>query len=365
MITIENLVLHYGRHRAVKGLDLTVKEGEALVLLGQSGCGKTSTMRCVAGLEVPTSGRISLGERVVFDGASGVNVPPNKRNVGMVFQSYAVWPHRTVFENVSFPLRMKGESREEIERSVRKALDTVGLSEFTERGASKLSGGQMQRVALARSLAMRPSVLLLDEPLSNLDARLRERLRVELREIQQNFGLTWIYVTHDQQEALSLADRVAVMEGGRIVQLDEPQALYERPNSLSVARFLGINNSFEGRFDGNAGGARRILLGGGEIALDLADIGENIARPVACVRSENILVGAQPDSKMACRWQGRVNVVNFQGASIQYQIQVAAGIVLDVVRPSSERPRLRMGDTVEVSIAPEDVLIFENEDAAS
>lgn len=362
MIRIENLTLKYGKQIAVENLDLTVQEGEALVLLGQSGCGKTSTMRCVAGLEVPSEGHISLGDRVVFDSASKINVPPHKRNVGMVFQSYAVWPHRTVFENVSFPLRMKGESREAIDRDVRQALDTVGLSAFTERGASQLSGGQMQRVALARSLAMRPSVLLLDEPLSNLDARLRERLRVELREIQLNYGLTWIYVTHDQQEALSLADRVAVMSGGLIVQLDAPQTLYERPNSLSVARFLGINNSFPARFVGGPGGARGLELSGGQLALERVEVAQGITRPVVCVRSENVLINAPSDHDLACRWQGKVSVVNFQGATIQYQIRVAPDVTLDVVRPSSETPRLRIGDTAEISVAPKNVLVFQDED---
>ncbi len=363
MIKIEDLTLFYGSHCAVSSLDLTVGEGEALVLLGQSGCGKTSTMRCVAGLETPTSGRISLGNRVVFDGAAGVVVPPNKRNVGMVFQSYAVWPHRTVSENVSFPLRMKGAARDEIAKGVREALETVGLSMFADRGASKLSGGQMQRVALARSLAMRPSVLLLDEPLSNLDARLRERLRVELRAIQQKFGLTWIYVTHDQQEALALADRVAVMEGGRIVQLEKPETLYERPRTLSVARFLGINNTFEGRFEGSSGPLRRCVLGSGTFSLATPSAYDGISKPVVCIRSENILIGSEPDHPTALRWPGRVSVVNFQGASIQYQIEVSPDIVLDVVRPSSEQPRLRAGECVEVAVAPEHVLFFQNEDA--
>lgn len=362
MISIEDLTLYYGRHAAVRSLDLTVGEGEAIVLLGQSGCGKTSTMRCVAGLEIPTSGRIRLGDQVVFDGAAGVVVPPNKRNVGMVFQSYAVWPHRTVFENVSFPLRMKGASRADIDKGVHDALATVGLSAFAERGASQLSGGQMQRVALARSLAMRPSVLLLDEPLSNLDARLRERLRVELREIQQKYGLTWIYVTHDQQEALALADRVAVMEGGRIVQLDDPETLYETPRTLSVARFLGVNNSFEGVFDNDG---RSIVIGDGKLTVALSAAAEGIRKPVVCIRSENILVGSDAARPAACRWQGKVSVVNFQGAAIQYQIQVAPDVVLDVVRPSYEQPRLKTGESVEVAVAPEHVLVFENEGPAS
>ena len=210
-ITLEHLSLKYGANTVVKDLDLQIADGESLVLLGQSGCGKTSTMRCIAGLEQPSGGRITIGDTVVHDSERRVTVAPYKRNVGMVFQSYAVWPHRTVFENVGFSLKMKKVPKEEAARRVRKALAIVGLADFETRGASQLSGGQMQRVALARSLVMQPSVLLLDEPLSNLDARLRERLRIELREIQLEQNLTTVYVTHDQIEAFALADRIALM----------------------------------------------------------------------------------------------------------------------------------------------------------
>ena len=228
-ITLENLSLQYSGNTVVKELDLEIADGESLVLLGQSGCGKTSTMRCIAGLEQPSGGRITIGDTVVHDSERRVSVAPYKRNVGMVFQSYAVWPHRTVFENVGFSLKMKKVPKEEATKRVRKALAVVGLSDFETRGASQLSGGQMQRVALARSLVMQPSVLLLDEPLSNLDARLRERLRIELREIQLDLNLTTVYVTHDQIEAFALADRIALMQDGRIVQIGTPQEIYAAP----------------------------------------------------------------------------------------------------------------------------------------
>ena len=243
-ITLENLSLQYSGNTVVKELDLEIADGESLVLLGQSGCGKTSTMRCIAGLEQPSGGRITIGDTVVHDSERRVSVAPYKRNVGMVFQSYAVWPHRTVFENVGFSLKMKKVPKEEATKRVRKALAVVGLSDFETRGASQLSGGQMQRVALARSLVMQPSVLLLDEPLSNLDARLRERLRIELREIQLDLNLTTVYVTHDQIEAFALADRIALMQGGRIVQIGTPQEIYAAPSTKSIADFLGVGNIF-------------------------------------------------------------------------------------------------------------------------
>ena len=243
-ITLEHLSLKYGGNTVVKDLDLQIADGESLVLLGQSGCGKTSTMRCIAGLEQPSGGRITIGDTVVHDSERRVTVAPYKRNVGMVFQSYAVWPHRTVFENVGFSLKMKKVPKEEATKRVRKALAVVGLVDFETRGASQLSGGQMQRVALARSLVMQPSVLLLDEPLSNLDARLRERLRIELREIQLDLNLTTVYVTHDQIEAFALADRIALMQGGRIVQIGTPQEIYAAPSTKSIADFLGVGNIF-------------------------------------------------------------------------------------------------------------------------
>lgn len=229
------------------GLDLHVADGETLVLLGKSGCGKTSTMRCVAGLETPTVGVIRIGGRVVLDASKRVDVPPHRRNVGMVFQSYAVWPHRTVVENVELSLVVKRAGRSKARARALEVLELVGLEDYASRPASLLSGGQMQRVALARSIAANPDVLLLDEPLSNLDAALRDELRVELRRIQLESGLTSVYVTHDQQEALALADRIAIMQDGRITQLDVPSAIYERPASASIARFLGAVNVFSVR----------------------------------------------------------------------------------------------------------------------
>src|SRR6478609_5729024 len=252
-ISIQNLQLKYGDFVAIENLNLDIGDGEALVLLGQSGCGKTSTMRCLAGLEEPSSGRIIIDDVVVFDSEKGINLPPNKRNVGMVFQSYAVWPHMTVAQNVAYSLKQKKLSKNEIDERVMEALTLVGLEPYADRGASLLSGGQMQRVALARSLVMRPSVLLLDEPLSNLDARLRDRLRIELRALQQKLNLTSVYVTHDQGEALALADRIALMQNGRLAQVGSPGEIYENPASASIADFLGVTNIFPVLRNGHPG----------------------------------------------------------------------------------------------------------------
>jgi len=220
-------------------VDLSVRDGEFLTLLGPSGCGKTTTLRIVAGLEKPDSGRVFFGGRDVTD------LEPSERNIGIVFQDYALFPHMTVFKNIAFGLEMRKLPREEVERRVQWALELVGLSGLENRYPEQLSGGQQQRVALARALVIEPEVLLLDEPLSSLDAKIRERLRSEIRRIQRELGITTIYVTHDQEEAMAVSDRIAVMNVGRIEGVGEPLELYYRPRTEFVARFLGISNILE------------------------------------------------------------------------------------------------------------------------
>jgi iron(III) transport system ATP-binding protein len=343
-VTIENLTLCYEGNTVVRDLDLEIADGESLVLLGQSGCGKTSTMRCVAGLETPSIGRIAIGDRVVHDSATGRAVPPHKRNVGMVFQSYAVWPHRSVFENVAFSLRMQKVGKVETRQRVLDTLDLVGLRELADRGASLLSGGQMQRVALARSLVMRPSVLLLDEPLSNLDARLRERLRMELRELQLRLGLTTVYVTHDQAEAFALADRIALMQKGRIVQVGTPEQIYKNPVCASVADFLGVGNIFS-------------CTPGQHGTMQLSDypgisvVGDNAAgaaEPViVCLRPEDLLVSGldepHPDGQS---WTGRVEVASYQGASIRYRVTIDDGPEVEAIATGHASRVLGIGERV-------------------
>ena len=235
--------------KAAQDVTFEVPQGKLFTLLGPSGCGKTTTLRSIAGLEKPVSGEIEVAGAPVYSSSRGVFVPPNKRNFGMVFQSYAIWPHMNVFENAAFPLRVgrKGLSKKELTDKVMGVLAAVGLDHLAEREATKLSGGQQQRLALARALVMEPQLLLLDEPLSNLDAKLRERMRFELKRIQNTLGLTTVYVTHDQGEALALSHEIAVMSDGRIVQIGSPRDIYERPRTKFVADFIGSTNFLDGQ----------------------------------------------------------------------------------------------------------------------
>jgi iron(III) transport system ATP-binding protein len=232
MITIRGLFKRYpGRditRNAVNGISFKVPDGQLFTLLGPSGCGKTTTLRMIAGLERPDAGEITIGDKHVYDAKQHIAVPANKRPIGMVFQSYAVWPHMTVFENVSFPLTVgkNKPAKDVVREKTERALELVGLTEYASRPATALSGGQQQRVALARALVREPEILLLDEPLSNLDAQLRERMREEIREVQQKLGITAVYVTHDQNEALAISDCIMLMEHGQIVELGEPQQIY-------------------------------------------------------------------------------------------------------------------------------------------
>ena len=232
---------------AINDVSFSVNAGEFFTLLGPSGCGKTTTLRCVAGLERPQAGKISLRSNIVFDSANRIYVVPNHRNIGMVFQSYAIWPHLNVFNNVAFPLRAGGRwDAKTIASKVAWALELVGLAGFSERPATQLSGGQQQRVALARALVKEPDLLLLDEPLSNLDAKLRERMRSELKRLQRELGITTVYVTHDQVESIHMSDRIAVMNRGRVLQIGKPYDVYERPTSQFVADFMGTTNLING-----------------------------------------------------------------------------------------------------------------------
>lgn len=260
-VSIRAVEKHYGQFRAVRGVNLEVEEGEFVVLLGPSGCGKTTTLRCVAGLEDVSGGSIVMGDRVVS--SAGFSIPPEKRDIGMVFQSYAIWPHMSVAENVAFGLKIKKMSSGVVEQKVKAALARVGLEKYADRGASQLSGGQQQRVALARAIALEPSVLLFDEPLSNLDAKLRERMRFELRQLLQGLGITSIYVTHDQQEAMVVADRIVLMNEGQIDQIGSPTDIYYRPRTMFGAEFVGLANKLRGTLV--AGGSHsRVRLPTGE-----------------------------------------------------------------------------------------------------
>jgi iron(III) transport system ATP-binding protein len=246
-VTVERVSKHFGGVRAVDGVSLAVADGRLLTLLGPSGCGKTTTLRMIAGLEPSDGGRIVIGERVVSDPAAGVFVAPERREIGMVFQSYAIWPHMSVFTNVAYPLEVRRRPAGEIRERVGAVLELMEMGHLADRPATALSGGQQQRVAIARSLVFQPRVLLMDEPLSNLDAKLREQMRIELRALQQRLGITTVYVTHDQEEAMVLSDEIAVMHEGRVLQAAAPETIYMRPANRVVAAFVGMPNLLDAK----------------------------------------------------------------------------------------------------------------------
>jgi iron(III) transport system ATP-binding protein len=255
-LSVSSLTKTYGLHGEIRALDdfsLDFPSEQCTVLLGPSGCGKTTVLRSIAGLITPNAGRITIGDETVFDGASGTEVPPEKRRLGMVFQSYALWPHMTIADNIAYPLRTSGLPRAEIARKAEAMLDWVGLSNMGGRYVHELSGGQQQRVSLARAVAANPRAVLFDEPLSNLDARLRERMRMELLALRQKMPFTSIYVTHDQLEALTLGDRVVVMRAGKIDQVGSPEDVYRRPRTRFTAGFVGIQNLLTGTVRGTGG----------------------------------------------------------------------------------------------------------------
>jgi iron(III) transport system ATP-binding protein len=263
MINVQDLQKSFagarGEVRALRGVSFEVGKGELFTLLGPSGCGKTTTLRCIAGLEQPLSGEILIDGRPVFSAGRGIFIPPERRNIGMVFQSYAIWPHMTVFQNVAYPLT-KELSRADLNDRVRRILDRLSLAPLADRLAPNLSGGQQQRVALARALVAQPQVLLLDEPLSNLDAKLREQMRFELKALQESFGITTVYVTHDQEEALALSDRIALMHEGALVEVGAPKDLYLRPAHRVTADFLGTSNFVAADIGPDKSRSREILL---------------------------------------------------------------------------------------------------------
>jgi ABC-type Fe3+/spermidine/putrescine transport system ATPase subunit len=286
-ISLQKLEKAYGQTRVVRGLDLEVSAGEFVSLLGPSGCGKTTTLRMIAGLEFPDSGTIRIGDEAVA--SAETRVPPERRGLGMVFQSYAIWPHKSVEANVAYPLILRRTPRAELADKVKEALRWVRLDALAARMPHELSGGQLQRVALARALVAGPRVLLLDEPLSNLDAALREELRAEIAALRTRLGTTMVYVTHDQAEALALSDRIAVMNAGVLEQVDAPERLYHQPRTPFVAGFVGGANLIEGRVEG----ARFVEEGG--IPFDLPDglVGASDGPGTLVVRPEDLHVAAQ------------------------------------------------------------------------
>ena len=330
MLDVIDIAKSYAKRGAapsggVRDVTLSVQKGAFFTLLGPSGCGKTTTLRCIAGLEMPDRGRIAIGGETVFDDAAGVAVPVNRRGIGMVFQSYAIWPHMSVAENAGFPLRVQRPrlGRAEIDANVRRALETVGLGGYEMRSATRLSGGQQQRLALARAIIHEPSLLLLDEPLSNLDARLREEMRTELKRLQREVGLTAIYVTHDQGEALSMSDSIAVLDQGHVVQCGTPDDIYARPANRFVAGFVGAANLLDGTLlgDGQAYGRQAVRLRGGAVIEAVGRVATGAV--CVCVRPEAIRVraagqGGAEDNVLT----GRITGLSFLGNTTMLQVRV-------------------------------------------
>ncbi|HLB29375.1 MAG TPA: ABC transporter ATP-binding protein [Dehalococcoidia bacterium] len=314
-----------GQVRAVDGISFTVEEGEFFTLLGPSGCGKTTTLRCIAGLENPEEGDIYIGDKPVYSSAKKISTAPHKRPIGMVFQSYAIWPHMTVFENAAFPLKVdrKGLSSRQIRDKVREALRLVRLDGLEKRPAPQLSGGQQQRLALARALLREPKVMLLDEPLTNLDAKLREEMRLELRDLMRRLKITSIYVTHDQLEALTMSNRIAVMLDGQLMQVGDPKHIYSKPENKFVADFIGTTNFLEG-----------VVADGTSLETDLGPLKCGYlpdgmakgAKLVLSIRPENVeLYRSRPNADNVL--EGRAVVAAFMGEYIDCRIAVKDALI--------------------------------------
>ena len=358
MLSVAGLCTEYlGEHgqtiRAAQDVSFEVPQGKLFTLLGPSGCGKTTTLRSIAGLERPRTGEIVVGREVIYSSKNGVFVPPNRRGLGMVFQSYAIWPHMTVFDNAAFPLQVAKNrlARKEIEARVLRVLKVVALDDMAEREATKLSGGQQQRLALARALVMEPPLLLLDEPLSNLDAKLRERMRFELKRLQRELGITTVYVTHDQSEALALSHSIAVMNGGRIEQLGSPREVYERPRNQFVADFVGTTNFVRGTVSGTdtAAGFYRIASEVGELkarGVDSLKAGEEV---VLSIRPEDIELSERPQDGENV-YRATVDQKVFLGEFIDFQVMIGRRSVQSRAHPSLRTP---VGNSVYARIDPD------------
>ncbi len=338
MLSVENLRKQYAGFEGkpgggVLGVSFTIAQGELFTLLGPSGCGKTTTLRAIAGLETPEAGLIRIGTREMFHSGTGVNVPLYDRDIGMVFQSYAIWPHMSVFENAAYPLRVSRGRRyaaSEIQTKTMNALAMVGLADYAKRAATQLSGGQQQRLALARAFTREPKLLLLDEPLSNLDAQLREQMRVELKRLQQQTGVTAVYVTHDQAEALAMSDRVAVMHEGRIVQVGTPKEIYGRPQTEFVANFIGRTNLIKGATlrDVAADSVAPVGTAFGELLCFFPHACAAGRQISLVVRPEHIAVGNDAGSRDSNRLSGQVKRETYLGEIVEYVVDVSGGELL-------------------------------------
>jgi iron(III) transport system ATP-binding protein len=360
-VEVEDLVVDYGEVQAVRGVSFRVAPGEHLTLLGPSGCGKTTSLRCIAGLETPTRGEIRIGGEVVFSAARGVNRPPDKRNLSMVFQNYAIWPHMTIFENVAYGLRLRHVSSPEIKDRVAEVLRLMDMDGLADRDASRLSGGQQQRVALARSITFHPKALLMDEPLSNLDARLRAQMRDVLKDLQHRLGLTTIYVTHDQEEALALSDRIIVMRGGQIEQAGQPLEIYNTPRTRFVANFVGAANLIDGRLNRRDG--TLLFSAGGGVVLECGGLSPALPPEfqgacTASVRTVYPRLRRTPDGASRNIFPGIIQRGVFLGDTVLYTVRAGMGDLMIRALPTDLYGE---GDQVFVCIAPEHIHLVASE----
>jgi spermidine/putrescine ABC transporter ATP-binding subunit len=343
-ITVRDLTKRFGKNEVVSRIGFEIQEGELFTLLGPSGCGKTTLLRLVAGFYAPDEGEVA------FDGRRVNDVPPHERGIGMVFQNYALWPHMTVFDNIAYGLKLQKIAHATVAERVASVLEKVRLGSLGERYPGQLSGGQQQRVALARALVLNPKILLLDEPLSNLDAKIRISVRAEIRKLQKELGITTVYVTHDQEEALTLSDRIAVFNQGKVLQIGPPKELYERPESRFVADFIGINNLVDGAVKAADPVQRTLTVttAAGDInALwnDDLHVGE---RCVLCVRPENAIINAPPDTNN--RIKGRIAFAAYLGNSLRYDIELEHGAIFKAdIRDPWHHQEFPLGTAVTVN----------------
>ncbi|MBP1154062.1 MULTISPECIES: ABC transporter ATP-binding protein [unclassified Paenibacillus] len=355
ILRLEKLIKHFGSNTAVNELSLNVRKGEIFTLLGPSGCGKTTTLRQIAGLEQPDSGKIYFRDKVLVSPLDNIYVPPHKRQMGMVFQSYAIWPHLTVFETVAYPLRARKVRSEEIRKRVMETLELVGLKGMENRPGPALSGGQQQRVAVARALVYEPEILLLDEPFSNLDVKLREQMRVELKLLQRRIGVTVILVTHDQLEALSFSDRIGIMNQGKIEQVGTPKELYEKPHTQFVRDFIGKNITLEAEIESVEQDKIQIMLEGGKGTV-LTAKNNFITQPVkgqkvvVSIRPEDIVVNARNEESDHQVLEGEIDALLFGGDRFECHVKLGDEAIL-VYTPRVQN--LEEGQKVRLYFPPE------------